>query len=364
MGPISKFQKGPPLARLVLIMACLNSVLASVSIASSPTIPTLTLNTGKKIPAIGYGTWQAAEAELEKALDAALEAGYRHIDTAAVYENEKVIGNVIKRWISNGKLKREDIFLVTKVPTYAIDPEGVREYLKKSLANLQMDYVDLYLVHTPFGIKIIEETLHSAVSSGSNVEIDYKTDLLAVWREMEKQVDAGFTKAIGISNFNKSQVKRILDNCKIRPSSLQVELHPYLQQNELVDFCKENNIVVVAYSPLGSLGLSVYIEKLGKKEDFQNVLQNPTIKAIAEKHSKTAAQVVLRFDVQRGIIPIPKSTNLERLKQNLDIFDFELDADDIQKLKKLDAHVRFFNFMIRDGMETHPEYPFKDEVHK
>ncbi|KAK9875415.1 hypothetical protein WA026_007808 [Henosepilachna vigintioctopunctata] len=324
-------------------------------------IPSFTLNTGKKIPSIGYGTYQAKNNELEKALDIALEAGYRHIDTALVYENEKPIGNVLKRWFTDGKLKREDIFLVTKLPIGANRPSDVSIFLNKSLENLQVDYVDLYLIHAPFSFKRIEGNLYPKRADGS-IELDNSVDHLEVWKEMEKQMNAGLTKAIGLSNFNKTQVERILKNCKTTPSSLQVELHVYLQQNELVDFCKKNNIIMTAYSPLGSPGRGAYNRKNGKKDALPDVLGNPTVTAIAKKHSKTPAQVVLRYDIQRGIIPIPKSTNPARLKQNIDIFDFELDEQDVRDLKALDSGVRILDFLEFKGIENHPEYPFRSEL--
>ncbi|KAK9875417.1 hypothetical protein WA026_007810 [Henosepilachna vigintioctopunctata] len=287
-------------------------------------IPAFTLNTGQQIPCIGYGTWQAKDEELEKAVEAALEAGYRHIDTAYVYENEKVIGKVLKRWFDDGKLKnfttlrtfeikllqldsfcRRRHFLVTKLPPTGNRPEGVSKYLKKSLENLQMDYVDLYLIHVPFAFKEVGENLHPTKADGT-IDMDITTDHVAIWKEMEKQMDAGLTRAIGVSNFNKTQMERILKNCRIQPSSLQIELHVYFQQNELVDLCKKHNILVTAYSPLGSPGLAEMFAKIGRKFDLPDILGNPTVKAIGEKYSKSAAQVVLRFYIQRGNITYSK----------------------------------------------------------
>ncbi|KAK9875413.1 hypothetical protein WA026_007806 [Henosepilachna vigintioctopunctata] len=346
---------------IAISFLCVNQVATSENKTSEIIVPNFTLNTGKKIPSIGYGTWQAKDEELEKALDAALETGYRHIDTAYVYGNEKVIGNVLKKWISQGKLKREDLFLVTKLPTFGNRPENVNKYMQRSLKNLQVDYVDLYLVHLPFALKEVEGKPHPKTPEG-NIDLDTTTDHIALWKEMEKLVDAGYTKAIGLSNFNKTQVERILKNCKIQPSSLQIELHVYLQHNILVDFCKKNNILVTAYSPLGAPGLGTFNAKFGKTDTLPSVLGNPTVKEIAKKHGKTEAQVVLRFDIQRGIIPIPKSTNPGRLRQNLDIFDFELDSEDLQKLKSLDAGIRLLDFKIFKGVEKHPEYPFRSDI--
>ncbi|KAL3286149.1 hypothetical protein HHI36_000661 [Cryptolaemus montrouzieri] len=324
-------------------------------------IPTITLNNGAKTPSIGYGTCQALDEELEKALEKALEAGYRHIDTAYVYQNEKVIGKVLKRWINDGKLKREDIFLVTKLPHAGNRPEGVVKYLKRSLENLQVEYIDLYLIHGPYGLPDFEGDFPPKDSNG-NIILDMSTDHIAIWKAMEEQVDAGLAKAIGLSNFNKSQIERILKNSRIKPSALQIELHAFLQQNELVGLCKENNILVIAHSPLGNPGVNKIAEKLGQKTDHPDILGNPTVKAIAKKHSKTEAQVLLRFSVQQGWLPIPKSVNPERIKQNLDIFGFQLDKQDVNELKSLDADITVLDYRRFKGVENHPEFPFKDRI--
>ncbi|XP_025833486.1 alcohol dehydrogenase [NADP(+)] [Agrilus planipennis] len=222
----------------------------------------LSLRSGLKMPALGYGTWQANDEELEKGMEAALEAGYRHIDTAHVYENEGVIGKVIKRWLSSGKLDS--------------------------------------------------------------------------MKAMEAQVDAGLAKAIGLSNFNIKQIQRILDNARIPPCNLQVELHAFFQQNELYNFCKKNNIVMTAYSPLGSPGIGKFMSQFGQQVEAPNILGDPVVKRIAKKHNKKESQVLLRHIIQKGIAAIPKSTNPERLKQNIDIFDFELDNEDMKALNALD----------------------------
>ncbi|KAK9875409.1 hypothetical protein WA026_007803 [Henosepilachna vigintioctopunctata] len=345
-------------------------------------IPVLTLNTGKIIPAIGYGTARVNDGELETALDFALKAGYRYIDTAYYYQNEKVIGKVLNEWITQGKLRREDLFIVTKLPPFGNYPEGVVKYLKQSLKNLQVNYVDLYLINIPFGIKDVETVPHPALTGGP-VEWDLKTDHLSIWKEMEKQMNSGLTKSIGLSNFNKAQIEMVLQHCSIKPSCLQIELHAYLQQNELVDFCKKNDIIVMAYSPLGSRSVTSGNAKQGLRKtnkpldevlrifnmlclskylifrvDLPDVLSNPMIQKIAKKHSKTEAQIVLRFDVQRGVIPIPKSSNEGRMKENIDIFDFELDEEDLTDLKLLDDGTRFLDFKDAEGIEDLPEYPF------
>lgn len=196
-------------------------------------------------------------------MEKALEAGYRHIDTAYVYENESAIGRVLNRWLTAGKVARKDLFIVTKLPPSGNRPETVEKYLTKSLKNLQLDYLDQYLVHTPFTFAEKENDLHPMNDKG---EIMWEnTDQLGVWREMEKQVDAGKAMTIGLSNYNERQIERILKQCRIKPATLQVEINLYMQQGGLVEFCKKNGISVVAYSPLGSKGLQQLMNKLGSE---------------------------------------------------------------------------------------------------
>ncbi|KAJ8971913.1 hypothetical protein NQ314_000484, partial [Rhamnusium bicolor] len=294
------------------------------------------------------------EKQLETAIDAALEVGYRHIDCAFVYLNEHVVGRVLKKWFSSGKLSREDIFLTTKLPPCAMRPEHVQTFLKKSLNSLQLDYVDLYLVHVPFGLKYVEGELYPKTDDG-NIDFDGTTDHIAIWKGMEQLVDDGLAKSIGVSNFNIDQIRRILENSKIPPCNLQIEHHAYLQQKALVDFCKENKIVVTAYSPLGSPGLS----KLGM--ETPDLLGHPVVTDIAKKYNKSTAQVLLRHIIQNGIVAIPKSINPARLHQNINILDFELSGDDMQALNDLDANLRILDFQLFfKGIKQHPEYPFKE----
>ncbi|KAF5305068.1 hypothetical protein FQA39_LY09330 [Lamprigera yunnana] len=287
------------------------------------------------MPAVGYGTWQASTDKFEVALNAALEAGYRHIDTAYAYENEKTIGKVINKWISDGKLKREDLFLTTKLPPTGVSPEGVRKFIKASLQNLQVDYVDLYLIHVPIGAKDIDGNLYPMTPEGE-IDFDFTTDHVATWKEMEKLVDAGLAKAIGISNFNITQIKRILDNARIPPANLQIELHAYFQQKEMVNFCNKHNISVTCYSPLGSPDIGKFFAMFGESVVVPKILENPVVRDIATKHNKTSAQVLLRFSLQRGLAVIPKSVTPSRIRENIDVFDFTLDECDMKNLIGLD----------------------------
>lgn len=192
--------------------------------------------------------FQPEKEDIVKALNAALEYGYRHIDTAYVYNNERIIGNVLKEWLSSGKIKREDLFLTTKLPGKGMYGDKVEQYLKESLENLQLDYVDLYLIHTPIGLKHDNENNFGTVNP--------ETDFIEVWKVMEELVKNKRTRYIGLSNFNIQQIEKVLKICTIKPANLQIELHLYLQQNDLVNYCKQNKISVTAYCPLGNPSFS------------------------------------------------------------------------------------------------------------
>nr|CAD7605188.1 unnamed protein product [Timema genevievae] len=274
---------------------------------------------GLKMPIVGFGTWQASNEEIETSLDAALEAGYRHIDTAFLYGNEAAIGKVLKKWFDSKKLKREDLFIVTKLPHVGNSFERVEKYLKRSLEALQLSYVDLYLIHGAIGLQERGDEIRPLDEKG-NPLLDMKTDHVSLWKGMEAQVDAGRAKAIGLSNFNARQIKRIWSSARIKPANLQVELNVYFQQRELTAFCKALDITICAYAPIGSPGLPEVFKKMRQNESLiTSPLSDPVIVKIAKKHNKTPAQVLIRWIIQRGIVAIPKSKTPSRIKENLQV---------------------------------------------
>ncbi|XP_055383580.1 aldo-keto reductase family 1 member B1-like [Condylostylus longicornis] len=290
--------------------------------------PKVKLNDGNEMPVLGLGTWRSYENDAEFSVKCAIDCGYRHIDTAYVYENEAEVGRAVRAKIQEGVVKREDLFIVTKLASHHHDPNVVEKACRESLSNLQLDYVDLYLIHFPVGM-----------------DFDY----LDTWKAMEKLVPLGLTKSIGISNFNSEQTKRIVENCTIKPVTNQVECHPGFNQQKLIDFSKKYDIIITAYCPLA---------RPKPEMKLPSFLFDEKTEAIASKHGKTATQVVLRYLIQHGVVPIPKSVNPQRIKQNFDVFDFELNSDEMKVMDSFNTKHRTIPF---SQLRTAKHFPFNIE---
>ncbi|WP_124981083.1 aldo/keto reductase [Nonlabens xiamenensis] len=289
---------------------------------------------GDQLAAIGLGTWKSKPGEVKKAIKTALNAGYKHIDCAAIYGNEQEIGEAFNEVFSEGKIKREDIWITSKLWNNAHLKDDVAPALENTLKDLQLDYLDLYLIHWPVAFK-------------PNVQMpdgpqDYLTPQEApiheTWEAMVELKKQGKVKHIGVSNFSTKKLDELLDKTSEIPEMNQVELHPLLQQNDLFEYCAEKGIHLTGYSPLGSGDRSEGM----KQEDEPNMLENDTIKSIAHKHQATPGQVLIAWSAHRGTAVIPKSTNEGRIKENLAASDAVFfDKEDLKKLAEMDRHYRY-----------------------
>ncbi|KAL9539020.1 hypothetical protein MBANPS3_010516 [Mucor bainieri] len=300
----------------------------------------ITLNTGAEMPLVGLGTWLSKPDEVRKAVKYALETGYRHLDCAYVYRNEDEVGQGIRE----SGVPRSEIFVTSKLWNTHHRKEYVKSAVKASLEALGLDYLDLYLIHWPVSFintgkpedTPVVPTMDYLIPKKDGVVQIEQVDPLETWKAMEELVEQGLVKAIGLSNFNIEKIQHVLDHCKIKPAQLQVELHPGLQQPELVDFCHKHGIHVTAYSPLGN---NVYGE--------ERIVDDPVIVNVAKKLNKSPAQVCIAFAAQRGIVVIPKSVTESRIKENFQ--DFELSKEDFDAVASLGSrNIRYNDPGVKD----------------
>jgi len=315
-------------------------------------VPQIKLNNGRTIPALGLGTWNSPPGEVAQAVKDAIDVGYRHIDCAHIYGNEHEVGEGITAKINEGVVKREDLFITSKLWNTFHRPDLVESSLRTSLKNLNTPYLDLYLIHWPFAYK--EDGDVFPKDKDGNLEFS-SVDFLDTWKALEATVDAGLTKSIGISNFNAAQTQRVLDNCRIKPVVNQIECHPYLTQQKLSDYLKSVDVVVTAYSPLGSPNRP-WVTK-----DDPVLLEDPKVLNIAKKHNKTAAQVLIRYQLQRGHVVIPKSVTKKRIASNFNVFDFELSPEEIKEINTFECNGRICPMTGDLDSSPHPDYPFHVE---
>ncbi len=306
------------------------------------------LNNGMRIPSIGMGTYLAPRTATRDAVDCALDVGYRHIDTAVSYENESEIGSSISRSLRLGKFTRKDVFVTTKVPSIHLSPGDVEPCVLSALDRLQLKYVDLLLIHHPWGLQNLQDGNFRPVDADGNV-LFANYDLCASWRAFESIVAKGYAKAIGLSNFNAKQIQRITSSSRLRPANIQLECHAFHQQIQLRSVCKRHGFVVTGYAPLGSPGRPAN----RKSSDDPDLLCDFTVKRIAEDCRKTPAQILIRYMMHIGVIPLPKSTTEKRIIENFEAQHFDLADEQIRVLAHLNRNYRYFKFPWAKG---HPEF--------
>lgn len=312
--------------------------------------PTIKLNNGKEIPVLGFGTWCLGKKEDNKfdekliyqAIQHAVKIGYRHIDCAQDYLNEHLVGDVLKDLFDKKEIKREELFVTSKLNQPYHSAKHVEMALLKTLKDLQLEYLDLYLIHWPFAFDFVdfgENALHRGWNHGKydpwDTTLNRNISIRETWTAMEEMVNKGYVKSIGVSNFNVQLLSDLLSYAAIPPVVNQVESHPYLAQSGLVKYCAMNNIVVEAYSPLGSPG--------NFKKNELPLLMDVVLRKIAKKRQKTCAQIALRWNFMRSnnIVVITKASSPQRISENHSLLDFSLSDDEMKQINALNKNHRY-----------------------
>ena len=295
----------------------------------------LDFRNGDSMPSLGLGTWKSNPGEVYDAIIEAIKVGYRHIDCAMIYGNEDEIGKALNDAMESGLVKREDLWITSKLWCNSHGKENVIPALKSTLNDLQLDYLDLYLVHWPIALKPNVIFPEKGEDMASLVEFP----ISETWKGMEVALDQGLVKHIGVSNFSIKKLKNISANARIKPEVNQIELHPLLQQAEMLEYCNNENINLTAYSPLGSKDR---IPEM-KAQNEPNLFENPIINEIAKAHDCSSAQVLINWAIERGTSVIPKSVNPGRIKENFESINIRLSENDMTQIAKLDKHFRYVN---------------------
>ncbi len=304
---------------------------------------TLKVSSRSEMPSVGLGFWKIEKHRTAEVARSAIKLGYRHLDCASDYGNEAEAGEGIEAAIREGICSREDLWVTSKLWNTFHRAEHVGQAVRRSLKDLRLDYLDLYLIHFPISLAYVPMELRYPPGWFHNPEapkpamLPDPVPIAETWGAMERLVDEGLVREIGVSNFGTSLIRDVLSYCRTRPSVLQVESHPYLVQPKLMEYCRRESIATTAFSPLGAPS---YIP-IGMATAADSVLEDPAVQEIAKSIARTPAQVVLRWGVQRGTAVIPKSSSEAHLIENLALFDFELNDAQMNIISGLDRNQRF-----------------------
>jgi D-xylose reductase len=317
---------------------------------------------GQAMPSVGLGLWKIDRSETASVVQQAIDAGYRHLDCAADYANEAETGEGIRAALNTGACTREELWVTSKLWNTYHRPEHVEAACRKSLHDLQLDYLDLYLIHFPISLKYVDfdtryppEWLHDPAADKPVMEID-PVPLAETWQAMEELVSKGLVRNIGVCNYNSALLHDLMACARIKPAMLQIESHPYLTQERLIRAAQAYGLAVTAFSPLGALS---YVS-LDMANAQDSVLRQEVVVAAAERTGRTAAQVVLRWGIQRGTAIIPKTSRPERLKENLALFDFHLNDKEMAAISALNINRRFNDPAVFCEAAFNTFYPIYD----
>jgi len=308
-----------------------------------PTSASLTLSSGAKMPAVGLGVWKVPKEACAATVVSAIRSGYRHLDCACDYGNEKEVGDGIRRAIADGLVTREELWVTSKLWNTYHATEHIEPACRRSLEDLGLDYIDLYLIHFPIALQFVPfetryppEWIHDPHAAQPKMELA-SVPYQQTWEGLERLVELGLCKHIGACNLNTAGLRDVLAYATIPPAVLQVEMYPYLQQPKLLRFCKDAGIAVTGFSPLGA---GSYVE-LGMSTDADSALTDPLVVRLSSAKGVSPAQLILRWALQRGLSVIPKSSQERRLRENLCLDGFELTDDEMDEMGTLDRHRRF-----------------------